>query len=314
MTEKTPQKLLETLSAVVAGVALGDALGNRLEFLRAPTDADFQRQLVLPLVVSDDTQMTLFSLEAMRQDWPFADAYLRWFSTQGEVGAGDGLLGFPEMYDVQAPGMTCMSACRSLLLGKPVANDSKGNGTVMRCAHIAYEVSAKGGALGRAIALAREDASTTHKHPYAAESSALLVAIHWCLIDGQSIADAVASALGEVEVSPEIAAMCQSALNPDRYRQMRHELGGWVAEEALALAMGAVAHNPSFLDVLRSAVTIAGDSDTVGAIAGGLAAAQGFMPPPHLTQKLNVSKPIEYVLSLYGFSEINCKPLNILTN
>jgi ADP-ribosylglycohydrolase len=225
-------------------------------------------------------------------------SYLRWFSTQGTVETGEGLLGFREMYDVQAPGMTCMSACRSLLLGEPVANDSKGNGTVMRCAHIAYEIMAAGGTLTQATALAREDAETTHQHPYAADSSALLVAIHWSLISGLPIADAVASAIGAVDVHPEIAAICQSTLNRDRYLQMRHELGGWVAEEALALAIGAVAHNPSFLDVIRPAVTIAGDSDTVGAIAGGLAAAQGFIPPPHLVRKLNVSKPIQYVLAL----------------
>ena len=292
------EKLSEALSAVVAGVALGDALGNRLEFLRGPSDDDFRKQLGLPLIVSDDTQMTLFSLEGMRRGWSFKDAYLRWFSTQGPVETGEGLLGFHEMYDIQAPGRTCMSACRALYLGKPVSNDSKGNGTVMRCAHIAYEIMAAGCTLTQATALAREDAETTHQHPYAADSSALLVAIHWSLISGLPIADAVASALGAVEIHPEIAAMCQSALNPDRYRQMRYELGGWVAEEALALAIGAVAHNPSFLDVIRSAVTIAGDSDTVGAIAGGLAAAQGFMPPPHLVRKLNVAKPIEYLLSL----------------
>lgn len=298
MPEKPSQKLFETLSAVVIGVALGDALGNRLEFLRAPTDADFQKQLGLPLVVSDDTQMTLFSLEAMRQGWSFADAYLRWFSTQGEVEIGDGLLAFPEMFDIQAPGMTCMSACKALYLGKAVANDSKGNGTVMRCAHIAYEVSAKNGDLEQAISLAREDAATTHKHPFAAQTSELLTAIHWYLITGQSQTEALASALEAVTVDFEIANLCQSALDPEGYRELRQSRGGWVAEEALALALGAVAHNATFLDVIRSAVTIAGDSDTVGAIAGGLAAAQGKMPPPHLTKKLNVAKPIEYVLTL----------------
>lgn len=293
------EKLSEALSAVVAGVALGDALGNRLEFLRGPSDDDFRKQLGLPLIVSDDTQMMLFSLEGMRQGRSFADAYLRWFSTQGPVEAGEGLLGFPEMYDIQAPGMTCMSACRSLLLGKPVANDSKGNGTVMRCAHIAYEVSAKGGVLLQSIALAREDATTTHKHPFAAQSSELLTAIHWHLIAGRSQVEAVASALEAVTVDPEIADLCQSALDPEGYRKLWQSKGGWVAEEALALALGAVAHNATFLDVIHSAVTIAGDSDTVGAIAGGLAAAQGKMPPPHLTRMLNVAKPIEYVLKLY---------------
>lgn len=293
-----PKKLLEILSAVVTGVALGDALGNRLEFLRAPSDADFQKQLGLPLIVSDDTQMTLFSLEAMRQGWSFADAYLRWFSSQGEVGTGDGLLAFPEMYDIQAPGMTCMSACKALYLGKPVANDSKGNGTVMRCAHIAYEVWKVGGTLEEATALAREDAETTHLHPYAAQSSALLVAIHWNVIAGQPFVDAVVSAIQIQDADPAIVGLCQSALNPDHYRVMRGKLGGWVAEEALALAIGAVAHHTTFLDAVRSACTIAGDSDTVGGIAGGLAAAQGFMPPPHLARKLNVSTPIEYVLAL----------------
>jgi len=298
MHKKTSAKPFETLSAVAMGVALGDALGNRLEFLRGPTDADFQKQLKLPLVVSDDTQMTLFSLEAMRQGWSFADAYLRWFSTQGEVEIGDGLLAFPEMFDIQAPGMTCMSACKALYLGKPVANDSKGNGTAMRCAHIAYEVSAQNGDLGQAISLAREDATTTHKHPFAAQSSELLTAIHWHLIAGQSLVEAVASALQAVAVDSEISDLCQSALDPVAYPKLRQDKGGWIAEEALALAIGAVAHNATFLDVIRSAVTIAGDSDTVGAIAGGLAAAQGKMPPQHLTSKLNVAKPIEYVLKL----------------
>ena len=294
------EKLSEAREAVVLGVALGDALGNRLEFLQAPTDEDFQRQLGLPLIVSDDTQMMLFSLEAVRQGKSFADGYLRWFSTQEVSGIGNGLLSFPEMYDVQSPGSTCISACKSLLAGRRVSNDSKGNGTVMRCAHIAYEAKAAGRTLVQAIALATEDAETTHKHPYAALSSSLLVAIYWELINGKCIADALATAIGSVNAPPEIAEICLSALKPDRYRRMREEFGGWVAEEALALAVGAVAHNRSFLDVIRTAVTISGDSDTVGAIAGGLAAGCGMCPPIHLARKINVWNAIQYVLAIKG--------------
>ena len=294
-------KLSDALESVTLGVALGDALGSRLEFLEAPTDEDFQRQLGLPLIVSDDTQMMLFSLEAMREGRPFSDAYLRWFSTQQEdLRGGGGLLSFPEMFDVQSPGSTCMSACKSLLAGRRVSNDSKGNGTVMRCAHMAYETRATGGTLRQTIALAAEDAETTHKHPYAALSSSLLVAIYWELIDGKCIADALSAAIGSVNAPPEIAEICLSALKPDRYRPMREEFGGWVAEEALALAIGAVAHNRSFLDVIRTAVTISGDSDTVGAIAGGLAAGCGMCPPIHLARKINVWNAIQYVLAIKG--------------
>lgn len=293
-----PEKLAATLESVVKGVALGDALGNRLEFLRAPTDADFREQLDLPLVVSDDTQMMLFSLEAMKTGRSFSEAYLRWFSTQGPVGTGEGLLSFPEMYDVQAPGMTCMSACKSLYVGLPVKNDSKGNGTVMRCAHIPYLMRESGASLEEAIALAKDDAETTHRHPFAAMSSMLLGAIHWKLMDGLPIADAVSAGIDAVEVDSAIAQLCRSALDPHSYAHMRHKLGGWVAEEALALAIGATAHAETFLDVIQSAVTIAGDSDSVGAIAGGLAAGAGKEIPPDLADKLNVAHPINFVLSL----------------
>jgi ADP-ribosyl-[dinitrogen reductase] hydrolase len=287
-----------TLDDVVKGVALGDALGSRLEFLRAPSANDFRRQLDLPLIVSDDSQMMLFSLEAMKSGKSFEDAYLRWFSTQGPVKSGDGLLRFPEMYDVQAPGMTCMASCKALYLGRPVVNDSKGNGTVMRCAHIPYVARPTGASLDQVIALAKRDAETTHKHRFAAMSSMLLVALHWNLMDGLPVVAAVSSAIGAVDVDSEISRLCRSALDPDSYPEMRIRLGGWVAEEALALAIGAVAHNDAFLKVIQSAVTISGDSDTVGAIAGGLAAGAGIDVPAEFAEKLNVIRSIEYVLSL----------------
>jgi ADP-ribosylglycohydrolase len=293
-----PKTLSKTLEAVVTGVALGDALGNRLEFLRAPNDANFRDQLDLPMIVSDDTQMMLFSLEAMKSGRSSEDAYRRWYSTQGPMGTGEGLLRFPEMYDVQAPGMTCMASCKALNLGRPVVNDSKGNGTVMRCAHMPYVARLTGASLNSVIAFAKRDAETTHKHPFAAMSSMLLVALHWNLMDGLPVVAAVSSAIGAVNVDSAISRLCQSAIDPDSYAEMRIRLGGWVAEEALALAIGAVAHNHDFLKVIQSAVTISGDSDTVGAIAGGLAAGAGINVPADLAEKLNVIHPIEYVLSL----------------
>jgi ADP-ribosylglycohydrolase len=293
-----PKTRSVALGEVVMGVALGDALGNRLEFLAAPNDDDFQAQLALPLIVSDDTQMMLFSLEAMKSGRTYADAYRRWYSTQGPVGTGDGLLGFPEMYDIQAPGMTCMASCKALCRGVPVVNDSKGNGTVMRCAHIPYLGRLAGMSLARVVAQARDDAETTHRHPFAAMSSMLLVALHWGLMDGLSVPEAALSAIDAVAVDPASARLCRSVLDPDAYQEMRTRLGGWVAEEALALAIGAVVHNANYLHAIRSAVTFSGDSDTVGAIAGGIAAGAGMAVPVELWAKLNVIRPIEYVLSM----------------
>jgi len=47
--------------------------------------------------------------------------------------------------------------------------------------------------------------------------------------------------------------------------------GGWVAEEALAIAVYAVAATDSFADATLVAVNHGGDSDSTGAIAGNLA-------------------------------------------
>jgi ADP-ribosylglycohydrolase len=88
--------------------------------------------------------------------------------------------------------------------------------------------------------------------------------------------------------------MLLSALSdPVARSRQREELGGWVAEEALALAVGAVAGATDYMDAIRAANYIGGDSDTVAGIAGGLAAGTGMLPPPHLCAKINLRDAIE---------------------
>lgn len=154
------------------GGALGDAFGYAIEFdhwdvicrqhgprgLREPV---LQRG---QLVVSDDTQMTLFTLEALAVALPnqlpplFNEtlmrpfqaacrrAYLRWGSTQGIAPSLQGanaadqasLHLSPAMRQRRAPGNTCLSAVRAGANGttmKPI-NQSKGCGAVMRTAPI----------------------------------------------------------------------------------------------------------------------------------------------------------------------------------
>ena len=70
-----------------------------------------------------------------------------------------------------------------------------------------------------------------------------------------------------------------------------------MAEEALMLAVSAVNCTDNYLDAVRYATIISGDSDTVGAIAGGLAAARGNQPPDSLVAKLDVLASITKLLS-----------------
>ncbi|WEO94342.1 ADP-ribosylglycohydrolase family protein [Streptomyces sp. FXJ1.172] len=162
------------------GGALGDALGYPVEFssldrIRAAHGPRGATGLVPAAhgaigLISDDTQMTLFTVEALilahaqRREkggddaWPLLlrQAYERWLRTQSAPGpeqpaapwpgapAGGGLVGEAWLYSRRAPGNACLSGVAQgyapdparPLDGTPgeVNPDSKGCGTVMRSA------------------------------------------------------------------------------------------------------------------------------------------------------------------------------------
>lgn len=296
---------------ILYGIAVGDAVGNPLEFMSRVTHDDFRVSAEKEhLSVSDDTQMTLFCHESLQAignkpqlaEKALQDGYLRWLKTQtGKRKLGStGLLQFASMYSVEAPGKTCIDSLRTLAAGRKVVNDSKGNGTVMRCAPIAFWAHQHHG-LDYSVAyeVASKDALLTHKHPMASLSSVLLTGIYLRMIDGMAFQNAVEGALSDpsIPLTPSVEGMLLSALSdPAARSRQREELGGWVAEEALALAVGAVAGASDYMDAIRAANCIGGDSDTVAGIAGGLAAAAGMLPPAHLCAKINVRDTIESVL------------------
>lgn len=143
------------------GGAIGDALGYRVEFetlaaIRAKHGEEGIRLAAATgeLEVSDDTQMTLFTLEgqlrAAKDGVPLTDAirqaYLDWYRTQnGRWNARDrsqasGLVRHAVLWQRQAPGNTCLSALHAGGHGsveKPI-NDSKGCGGVMRTATLGF--------------------------------------------------------------------------------------------------------------------------------------------------------------------------------
>ena len=119
--------------ACLLGGAIGDALGYRVEFdsldaIRAKHgEAGIRLGAAAGVLeVSDDTQMTLFTLagqvRAAREGVPLREAirqaYLEWLRTQSgqwraEEGArGTGLAGHSVLWQRQAPGNTCLSALR----------------------------------------------------------------------------------------------------------------------------------------------------------------------------------------------------------
>lgn len=280
------------------GGAVGDAFGYAVEFQSL---ADIRLRhgpngLIDPiyqagrLVVSDDTQMTLFTAEGLARSAFLGEftasgvtdslrsAYLQWLATQQTYGARPthGLARFQELWARRAPGNTCLSALRLGGRGSPdrPINDSKGCGAVMRTAPLglmqsvnsecAFELGALAGAL-------------THGHPSGYLSAGAMAAIVREAIGGRTLVQAceVADRLlapwrGSDETRRAVRQALDLVANPDvAPDQAVLRLGqGWVGEEALAIGIYAAARADSLADALRVAANHDGDSDSTASIAG----------------------------------------------
>lgn len=312
--------------AILKGCAVGDAVGNSLEFRQRLAAEDFSEVLQRPVLsVTDDTQMTLFLSEKVAQGrhcaGSFVDALLDWYSTRTLVIRHDqflrmrraqfgealsGLLQFESLFHGGVPGETCMTALREIEeRGRRPRNDSKGCGTVMRAGPMAYysierEQFEANGVDWRA--LIDEQARITHDHPCAAMADRVLVSLIHAFFDNPQCdvrsAVEIVPRYGLVDADDEVLAHVRKAL--DAFHP--HDIGaGWVAEEALAVAVWAVQEGEGdFVQTVRAAVLHDGNSDTTGAIAGVLAAARGSEIPESLYDRLIERDAIEYVIGLWG--------------
>lgn len=340
------EAFLDRALGCVLGGALGDAFGYPIEFHRLD---QIRRQfgskgLSKPLFmqgtfqVSDDTQMTLFTLEGLAKAGRGAEtpvltdhltrAYTDWLDTQSGGPTNQNctgwLAGRPALRQRRAPGNTCLSALASGNIGTPdrPLNDSKGCGAVMRVAPLGwiepadpahrFEQAARAGAL-------------THGHPDGWASGGLLAVLIGELQAGANPTDALALAkaitahalqrrgiradvLGCVERAAQLA---QTNRPPE---QAIAELGqGWVGEEALAIALYAVLSAHSFTEAVCRAANHDGDSDSTASIAGQIWGAwQGVsVLPMHWVRRLDVLNDSLYLIGTLDQQGYQAKPVSI---
>lgn len=203
--------LKDRIRGSLIGGAIGDALGYPVEFisrkaiLRKYGNRGVRQYVEFDkngkAVVSDDTQMTLFTLNGLLfgvtrfcthgilgaglKDF-VAYAYQDWLQTQNSVedyGASHycWIRDIVELNVRRAPGNTCLSALEALRLKQKVDNDSKGCGGVMRVAPVGLmaatdaqvkvkdwygnEVPRRKWSEKEIVRLGGDCAEITHKHP-----------------------------------------------------------------------------------------------------------------------------------------------------
>lgn len=326
----TNRNLQNAIRGSLVGGAAGDALGYAIEFKRENEIfrlygengiTEYALSGSGKALISDDTQMTLFTAEGLlwartggsaRPRHAIADAYQNWLLTQNDtyehvktlpLDAPSRLLTEPEIFALRAPGNTCLSALYHAshapaypddYIASP-CNDSKGCGGVMRVAPVALDPVLRRRMTEDEIALeAAQAAAITHGHSLGYMPAALL-----CLIIGRIVfPDGERKALKEIvrestetvgrlfwgdphldtltrlmDLATELSENGQSDLDNI------HRLGeGWIAEEALAIAVYCALRYPNdFSKCLIASVNHKGDSDSTGAIAGNiLGALVGF--------------------------------------
>lgn len=323
--------LQDRIRGSLIGGAIGDALGYPVEFIysfeeiqskygeRGITRLDtsqlwFESEKQSgKAVVSDDTQMTLFTanglLNAKRLDmslkYSICSAYIEWYLTQ--VGKKSSKINncwissVPELNVRRAPGNTCMSALHAIYKGGEPYNNSKGCGGVMRIAPIPLYAAVESRMdVREAASLAGDAAEITHQNPLGYIPAALMSHIIYRLaldeqptranlkqyiVEGlEALEELYPNNLNDVN---EMQTLVKQAIECSKNEQTDLaniiSLGeGWVGDEALAIALYCcLRHFDCFEDALIASVNHGGDSDSTGAVTGNiLGAAVGYEAIP----------------------------------
>ncbi len=275
----------ERAQALLLGVALGDALGWPVEFLDRPSIlVKYGRPGILappdPALYTDDTQMSIAVAEALVEAGhrdldvlmgSMARHFIGWKRDPSTPG--------------RAPGATSIRGVNALERGAPWreagVKDSKGCGSCMRVAPVGYFYQHDPGRLQN---IARAQGVLTHRHPTADAAcigGAYLVKLALDGVDPREYPERLLKFGYGISAEFDAAiARVPAVLDwPDEEAALNHvgptRGGGWVAEEAIAMALYCVMRYPSdYVGCVRVAANITGDSDSVASIAGGIVAAR----------------------------------------
>lgn len=259
------------------GAILGDIIGSPYEFDRGNKSKEF------PLfseesTYTDDTVMTIAVAEA------FMDA------PEDEAEIEKRLVASMQKWGHRYPGAGYgLRFCDWLEADEPQPYNSFGNGSAMRVSSVAWLYND----LDTVRRMARLSAEVTHNHP-----------------EGIKGAEATASAIFLARTGhskAEIKAYIEDHFGYDLSRSINEIRPGYYhvesCQETVPEAIIAFLEGESFEDVIRTAVSLGGDCDTLTAIAGSIA--EGFYGvPEELKRECRNRLPDKLRLVLDCFNQV----------
>lgn len=242
------------------GAILGDIIGSRFEFDRAGWSKEFDL-FTKYNCYTDDSVMTIAIMEALAKAGKDADvdtihkeciaSMKKWGQRYPDAGYGSRFYGW-------------------VLTDNPKPYGSWGNGSAMR-------VSAAGwiyDTVERTREVARATAEVTHNHPEGIKGAECTAAVMFLARTGKSkeeIKDYVVKEFG-YDVSKTV----------DELRPLHEHVESCM--DSLPKALASFFEGDSYEDVVRNAVSLGGDTDTLAAIAGAMADAMYGVPIGLITE------------------------------
>ena len=254
------------------GAILGDIIGRPYEFDMGGKTKDF------PLFseesyFTDDTVMTLAVAEA--------------FMGAPDTAIGKRLVASMQKWGHRYPGAGYGVRFSSWLdSADPKPYNSFGNGSAMRVSSVAWLY----GDLATVRRMARLSAAVTHNHPEGIKGAEATAAAIYLARTGSS--KAAIKAYLEEEFHYDLSRSC------DEIRPFYHHVES--CQETVPEAITAFLEGESFEDVIRTAVSLGGDCDTLTAIAGSIG--EGFYGvPASLKEACRASLPQDLLKVLDRF-------------
>lgn len=273
------------------GVAMGDALGVPFEFKRSyQMKADPATDMVgygthnqLAGTWSDDTSLTLCLAESLADGYDLVDMankFIAWRFKNYWTARG-------KLFDIGRTTAVAIARLKSFLeynvpeaLGrqKGEGNDREnGNGSLMRILPLLFYI--KGKSIKEQFDIIWEASALTHRHIRAAMSCLIYLKLGEYLIEGMEKIVAYEKMRTEVQAFWEVIAF-DSAERMQFEKSVVHDIrevpradlrsGGYVIE-ALEASLWCFLQKGSYSEAVLSVINLGHDTDTTGAITGGLA-------------------------------------------
>ncbi|MBY3151369.1 hypothetical protein HFO56_03075 [Rhizobium laguerreae] len=144
------------------------------------------------------------------------------------------------------------------------SNNSAGNGSVSRVGAIPWLADS----LEQTLEWAAASAMTSHRHPDSVDAACAATAAAWLAIEGwpkDRVCDVIEASIGYDLTTP------LDNIRPDFGFRL-------LASETAPVGIRAVLEGTDFEDVMRLAISMGGDADTIAAVAGGIA--EAYYPIP----------------------------------